>query len=47
MYDICNVTGKPFNMGDICEECGKPINSEYHMSDYCVNFDLDQEAPDA
>jgi len=25
----------------ICQECGKEWNSEYHMSDQCVNFDED------
>ncbi len=28
-------------MGDVCEDCGKPWNSEYHMSDECVNIDED------
>ena len=26
---------------DICEDCGKPWNSEYHMSDECVNINED------
>ncbi len=24
-------------MDNICEECGKPWNSEYHISDVCVD----------
>ncbi len=28
-------------MNENCEECGKPWNSEYHMSDVCVNLDED------
>lgn len=23
---------------DICPECGEPYNSEYHISDQCVNI---------
>ena len=26
---------------EICEFCGKPWDSEYHMSDECVNIDED------
>ena len=28
---------------DICEDCGKPWNSEYHLSDQCVNINEDKE----
>lgn len=30
-------------MEDKCNECGKPWNSEYHMSDECVNLSEDKE----
>ena len=26
-----------------CEDCGKEWNSEYHMSDVCVNLNEDGE----
>ena len=28
---------------DKCQECGKQWNSEYHMSDECVNLNEDRE----
>lgn len=34
---------------NLCEECGKPYNSEYHMSDECVNIseeDYNKISPD-
>ena len=28
---------------DKCSECGESFNSEYHMSDECVNLSEDKE----
>ena len=28
---------------DLCEECGQPWNSEYHISDVCVNYSEEKD----
>ena len=43
MNGNCEHVHKDADPGSICEDCGKPWNSEYHMSDECVNIDEDKE----
>lgn len=37
----CTHVHKDAPEGDKCEDCGKPWNSEYHMSDQCINVSED------
>ena len=34
---LCTHVHKDAPEDSICEDCGKPWNSEYHMSDECVD----------
>jgi len=38
----CKHTHKDAPDNSVCEECYKPFNSEYHISDECVNIDEDE-----
>ncbi len=37
----CEHMHKDFPDNAICEDCNQEWNSEYHMSDECVNIDED------